>query len=499
MKRFSACILKILMAVTVLLSVLSLSACKQDDFTVYFGIDSMPVNIDPQLASSYSELLTVRNCFRGLIKPNADGEPVFDTATTMSVSDDGLRYTFTFCETVWSNGDTVTADDYAFAVKRASDPLTKAPHYVLTLNVETVTCSGNTVTYVLKERDDNFLYKLADPVFMPCSSKFFEECCGKYGLAKSYITCNGTYSVSAWDGTSYLVMRRRTGEELPYSTAQRIYLTYSTKGKDSIKRISDGEIGVAVNYCNDYSAVDTAKFNVSLSYKKNFAVIFNPDSAIGSNPELVTAFAKDINRNVLNGKIPKDFEIATGIFPKDSFINGKRLSSEFINRSPGFSYSVEEARAIYLNSLKKYNDKKLPQVSVLTVDSSGIKSALSEIVGVWQSDLGAYINITTAKTEESLMAAVLSGRYDIAFIPFGNDVLDTARLLDTLGIIAFENHDEMSLHDTSAVNTLCEAIDNSPYVIPLISVPTAFISDKSYKNFYFSPVDSTAFFSDIRK
>lgn len=500
MKRFSACILKILMAVTVLLSVLSLSACKQDDFTVYFGIDSMPVNIDPQLASSYSELLTVRNCFRGLIKQDADGKPVFDTAKTLDISEDGLKYSFTVNETKWSNGEPVTANDYAYSITRVADLQANAPHYILTSNIETVTCIGNTVTYVLKEPDGDFLYKLSDPVFMPCNKDFFDECCGKYGLGKDYILCNGCYYVSAWDASSYLVMRRRTGNERSYPTAQRLYLSYGTKGKDSITRISEGEIGVTVSSGKDFSDIDMKKFNISVSYKKNYAVVFNPKSEIGASAELLTAFAKDINRDALTGKLPEKYKIATTVIPLYSQFNCKPLSSDIIENSDyGFTYSAEEARAHYLKAVKSFKNKKLPQISVLTVDLPEIKSVLTEIVSTWQSDLGAYINISTVSSEEVLMSTVINGMFDVAFVPFGDDVIDTMQMLDKLGIIGVEDIVGFTASGDRQAALLCEALYGMPSVIPVISVPTAYISEKSYKGLVFSPIDSTALFTDVGK
>ena len=69
--RFMRAVCLLLSAAALLLS---LSACSREDFNMFFGIEKMPQNIDPQKASSYSELLTVRNCFKGLTRllPNGN-------------------------------------------------------------------------------------------------------------------------------------------------------------------------------------------------------------------------------------------------------------------------------------------------------------------------------------------------------------------------------------------------------------------------------------------
>ncbi len=86
----------------------------------------MPQNIDPQKASSYSELLTVRNCFKGLTRLLPNGDAELDIAGGYTVSDDGLMYTFALKEGLtWSDKSDVTADDFVFAFERASNPDTK--------------------------------------------------------------------------------------------------------------------------------------------------------------------------------------------------------------------------------------------------------------------------------------------------------------------------------------------------------------------------------------
>ena len=68
--------------------IFSFSGCSASDFTLYFGIDTVPENLDPQKAESYSELLTVKNCFRGLLKVDENNIPVLDIAESYELSSD---------------------------------------------------------------------------------------------------------------------------------------------------------------------------------------------------------------------------------------------------------------------------------------------------------------------------------------------------------------------------------------------------------------------------
>lgn len=73
---------------------------------------------------STTNFTPMNNVFEGLMTYDLDGNLVPGNAMEMpAVSEDGLTYTFTIRDDAnWSNGDTVTADDFVFAWKRMVDP-----------------------------------------------------------------------------------------------------------------------------------------------------------------------------------------------------------------------------------------------------------------------------------------------------------------------------------------------------------------------------------------
>ena len=74
LKRFVAILLCAVM-------VLLLTACdNSDEAYLYFNLTEKPSTIDPQTASSDTELLIVRNIFEGLLRKDADGKIVCGVA-----------------------------------------------------------------------------------------------------------------------------------------------------------------------------------------------------------------------------------------------------------------------------------------------------------------------------------------------------------------------------------------------------------------------------------
>ena len=84
-------------------------------------IASEPPSLHPQLATDTTSGLILQNTFEGLVTL-VDGEPELTGATDYKISDDLLTYTFTLRDAKWSNGDAVTADDYAYAWQFALNP-----------------------------------------------------------------------------------------------------------------------------------------------------------------------------------------------------------------------------------------------------------------------------------------------------------------------------------------------------------------------------------------
>ncbi len=85
-------------------------------------------SFDPQINSSVAGSEIIRGMFEGLMNEDSVGGLVPGAASSYSVSDDKLTYTFTLREAKWSNGDSVTANDFVYAWRRLVDPGTASEY-----------------------------------------------------------------------------------------------------------------------------------------------------------------------------------------------------------------------------------------------------------------------------------------------------------------------------------------------------------------------------------
>ncbi len=517
-------IISICLITVLILSFISLQGCNAENFNLYFGIDEMPNNLDPQKASSYSELIAVRNCFKGLFSLDENDNIVNGVIDSYTLSDDKLTYTFYISDkTVWSNGNPITAYDFVFAVERAADPKTAAPSSELIYSIVGAqdclagkntelgikAINEKTLVITLYKPDANFTYKLTNPVFMPCNKEFFENCGGKYGLGVKYILTNGDYSVKSWSKDSF-VRLIKNNDDSKYSVAESVYLSVSSKGKDTISRINDKEIGITVNFDNDYTTVDTAKFNVFTEYQIGYALIFNKNTDLGTNKELVKSLTMSIDREYYGNKMNSRFSNSLSVLSSGSLLFEKPLSQYITPAKYSIKYSKSDSRTLFLQEVNKLKNKQFPKTDIITLENSEIKSVLSDVIVKWHSDLGAYVNIKTVSSKAELLEKLNSGDYTIAFVPLYQDCLDTLRLFsDGYGadiknteynkIIKELNSTDDFRVASDLIGKATEILSKEESVVPIFNLPTAIVYDKEYQNVFYHKSDMTVEFSKICK
>jgi oligopeptide transport system substrate-binding protein len=111
---------------------LALAACGQSASTgdaFRRGIGDDPDSIDPQQAEGTWANDVIGDMFIGLFTEDAASKPIPGVAESWVVSEDQLTWTFKLKQTVWSDGQPLTAHDFVFAFRRLLDPKTSGAVY----------------------------------------------------------------------------------------------------------------------------------------------------------------------------------------------------------------------------------------------------------------------------------------------------------------------------------------------------------------------------------
>lgn len=118
---------------TAALATISLVACgKSETKSGQEMIHNLGVEvktIDPALNNAIDGSTVIANAFEGLCKMDKNDKAIPGVAKSWEISEDKLTYTFHLRDDAkWSDGENVTAKDFAYSWKRALDPKTAADY-----------------------------------------------------------------------------------------------------------------------------------------------------------------------------------------------------------------------------------------------------------------------------------------------------------------------------------------------------------------------------------
>lgn len=186
-------------------------------------IASEPPSLHPQLATDTTSSTIMSSTHEGLMTLK-NGEPVPGVAESYKMSDDQLTYTFTLRDAKWSNGEPVTAEDFAYAWEFALNP-TNASEYASILypikgaeayNLGTSTSFDEVGVKVIDEKTLEVTLESPTPYFLELTAfktlypihKATAEANPKwYTEADTYVG-NGAFVLSQWQHAGSLTLEK---------------------------------------------------------------------------------------------------------------------------------------------------------------------------------------------------------------------------------------------------------------------------------------------------
>ena len=367
--RFSAVVLTIAF-------VFALTGCGSGSNSFTWFVDSIPANLDPQVASASADVIACENLYSGLVRKDPSGKYEPALCERWEKSSDGLTYTFSLKDgltyTAAKGNATdyaITAEDFVFAFRRLFRAETNSPYAVEFAALENsaavlagqmpesalgVTASGPlTLVFHLSSADDNFLEKLTLPGAMPCDEEFFNSTRGTYGLNASSTLSSGSFYLYNW----------------------------------------------------------TASGLTSLSYSDTtWSLLFNCSSVFAST-ELRQALASAARGAA---KVPDGglYAAANGLVPDGLTVDGMNYRDTAGDVTP----AAVDARALYLTARQALTTSDFNKVSLMVPAGSGVTSAAEEINGVWQKEFSLFFSVEEVD-EETFAKRLAEGDYTIALAP----------------------------------------------------------------------------------
>jgi oligopeptide transport system substrate-binding protein len=385
------------------------------------GTGAEPESLDPHKSRTTQAGDLQRDLGEGLIGYSPDGELVAAAAERWTISDDGLTYTFWVRpDAKWSNGDTVTADDFVYSFRRLVDPATAAFYAQTSLgdidNANEIIAGDKAVESLAVAALDQqrfeirlhqpvpyFLALLTHPSTFPVHRGAIELHGDAYARPGNLVT-NGAYKLLTWEVGSYIEIVRNENYWNNENTAiDRVRHHVTPQPGVELNRYRAGELDIT-------STVPTGGFQQmreerpdELRVSPSLAVYyygFNlTQPPFKDNPKLRQALSMAIDRETITEKV-----VGRGEAPAYSWVppgTNNYDPRRFSYADMSVDARHKKARQMYREA--GYSDTNPVQIEIRYNTSESHRRIAIAVQAMWRDVLG--IEATLVNEEFQVLLA----------------------------------------------------------------------------------------------
>lgn len=404
----------------VIIKDIKLSRAPEDNLV--FASTADPVGFDPAQVNEYNSSAMVSNIYEGLLRfKNGTTEIEPSLATSYTVSDDGLTYTFKLRHGVkFTDGTPFNAEAVKINYERQTPEnrnnfMTYAP--LVFQNVKSVDVVDDyTVRFTLEKATTPFISNMAmvfaGPVVSPKALKEI----GNEGLMTNPVG-TGPYMLYRWDRGQQVILTRNPNYWGGEASIENVIYRIIPEASSRIVALKNGEIDIANSI--DPTLVKSIEDSGNKIFKvadtnTNYMIFNHRDGSKTKDYEVRLAVAKAINVDELTKSLYEDY--AT---PAHSFL--PKLINGYSEKTHGPAYDVEGAKKLF----KKHNIKTL---KILTYSSATPTNAaggipLAEAVQAFLKKAGVNAEISVSDLS-TYRQRLRTEAFDLAFQGWITDNFD---------------------------------------------------------------------------
>ena len=393
------------------------------------GILGSPRFINPILALSDADRDMVSLVYSGLLKATPEGDLVPDLASSYSISEDGLVYSFTIQDdATFHDGTPVTTDDVEFTISKAQDPGVKSIKRASWNGVSVEKVSEKEIRFFLKQPYAPFLQNTTLGILPKHIWKDIELEQFPFSTFNTKPIGSGPYIIKSVkknnSGIPELYELRSFGNYalgkpfIPkmtiifYPTEEKLVSGYKKGDVDNINSISP-------EYVTELKKDDALVIRSPLP--RIFAVFFNQNQAsVFSSKTVRRALNAGLDKekiveNILggygtaiDGPIPPGIlQTSTDIETMDDTASTSKEIARDILEAGGWEWNDEER--IYEKESKKEIQRL--SFSLSTSNAPELKAAAEIIAEEWES-IGAQVDLKIFETGDLNQNVIRPRKYD---------------------------------------------------------------------------------------
>lgn len=389
----------------------------------------------------------MQNIFEGLYVLDAQDQPIPAVAKSLTRSEDGKKYTFDLRKDAkWSNGESVTANDFMFAWKRAINPETASQYaYMLfyvknakEINKGTMPLDALGVKVIndykleveLEQPIPYFLQLLALPIYLPQNESFLKEQEKNYALEPSNLIYNGPFVLEKWKHEQEFQLKKNA--------------TYWDKKKVKLDEINFQIVKDTMTVVNLYEAGDLDRVPINSQFVDKYKG--SKELHMSSEPGVAMLRFNEKNNALANKKVRQSISFALN---KEDFVthfinNGAKSAGGLVpvghvNEETGkdfrkengnlSSYDLQNAKKIWEEAKKELGVEQV-NLEFLTFEQDNAKRMAEYVKGDLEKNLhGLTIQIKQQPFKQKLQLEQ-TGDYDITMANWGPDYKDPISYLE---------------------------------------------------------------------
>ncbi len=427
-----------------------------------------PESLDPHKVSGMPESNLLRQLLVGLTSTDNDGNTMPGMAESWE-NKDFTVWTFKLRDAKWSNGEPVTAEDFAYSMRRVVDPKTASPYasYLADakmLNAQDIldgkkpadslgvkVIDPKTLEITLSEPVPYFPDMLIHTSTKPVHKATVEKLGDKWTAPGNFIS-NGPYTLKSWTVNDKIVLERNPAYyDNAHTTINQVTLLAIPSPVTDLQRYKAGEIDVTYN---DLPTEQFASIKSSMGselhinpYLCTYYYEFNTAKAPFDNVLVRKALQLALDRETLAEKV-----VGRGETPAYQYVPpATQGMKNFTPEWQAWSKEQRIAEAKKLLESAGYSAAKPLSFELLYNTNENHKKNAVAAAALWKEALG-FVNVNLVNQEwKTYLDTRRNGRYQAARAGWCSDFNEPASFLNILKSDNSSNYGKYSSADYDAL------------------------------------------------
>lgn len=401
-----------------------------------------PETLDSGMSNDVISGAFIRSLYDGLVRLDKDGKPVNSVASDIQVSEDKKVYTFTLRDSKWSNGDPVTAQDFAFGWMRVLNPKTasgSAYKYYPIKNARAffegkakaedvgIKVVNDKTLQVTLENPTPYFLTLAT-FYYPVNQKVVESNPDWAKKPESIVT-NGPFKLVNWEHKNKIELAKNEHYwDKDVVKFNEIEFSMIEDTNTELELFNSGELDWAGGPIRGLPADaigplrDEGKLQ-TMQRATNYYLLFQTQKPPFTNSKIRKAFAYAINRSDIAENIGQ-----AGQTPLMGFVP---LSASLKPEGYFKDNDVETAKQLLAEGMKEMGITKLPEITYLYNTSDLNKKIAEALQAQWKQSLGVDVKLIN-KELKVMFDDQEQGKYMISRTGWTGDYNDSVNFLELM-------------------------------------------------------------------